>query len=119
MPYSKDHSIGRPDLDNVFLKARAAAGMHIQKMMDENKGKCDPHADFRWIKPELSWPSFDDLTFAYRNKIFSVLVAYCLNEKDEKGKVRFDLPFGRSAAQFDAAVKNDLVPCVFPIYPDR
>lgn len=105
------YEIDRSNPSPQFLEARNRAGLALQEQFKALGGKLEPPKDFRWIKAELTWPSFDDLTFGYRNQVFSVLVE--------------PLRDGRSLLSpnsiercLDAARDNHLVPCVFPIEID-
>ena len=80
--------------------------MAIQAQFNRLKGKLDLAHDYKWVKPELSWPSFDHLTFGYRNQIFSVLVASVRN-----GKV--SLRSEEISRCLAACEENNLVPCLF------
>ena len=55
-----------------FLRARNEAGVCLQEQFKKFAGRVEPQHDFRWIKADLTWPSFDHLTFAYKNQVFSV-----------------------------------------------
>lgn len=57
-----------------LLDARNVAGLALQESFRREAGKVDPPRDFRWIKAEFTWPSFDHLTFGYGNQVFSVVV---------------------------------------------
>jgi len=57
-----------------LLDARNVAGLALQDSFRREAGKVDPPRDFRWIKAEFTWPSFDHLTFGYGNQVFSVVV---------------------------------------------
>ena len=59
-----------------FHRARNAAGVRLQEMFKKFGDRVEPQHDYRWIKSDLTWPSFDHLTFAYRNQVFSVLVDF-------------------------------------------
>jgi len=57
-----------------LLDARNVARLALQDSFRREAGKVDPPRDFRWIKAEFTWPSFDHLTFGYGNQVFSVVV---------------------------------------------
>lgn len=91
-----------------FLRARNVAGATLQKQFSKHAGKLPESRDFRWIKSDLTWPSFDHLTFAYGNQIFSVLVEIIDGEESQLSKQECQ-------RCFDACVKNNLIPCVFQV----
>jgi hypothetical protein len=91
-----------------FLRARSVAGNALQTMFQALSGNSPPSRDFRWIKAELTFPSFEHLTFGYRNKVFSVLV-------DVLASGRSSLSAQARTRCCDAARHHDLVPCAFPV----
>ncbi len=91
-----------------FLHARQVAGVTLQDQFQKESGKAKPGKDYRWIKAELTWPSFDDLTFAFGNQVFSVLV-----DLVEGG--RSTLPQAARERCIKACRENRLVPCVFAV----
>jgi hypothetical protein len=100
--------IPRPQPSADFLHARNVAGVTLQHQFSKHAGKLPESRDFRWIKSDLTWPSFDHLTFAYGNQIFSVLVEVIDNEESL-------LSEQECQRCFDACVKNNLIPCVFRV----
>ena len=102
------HEIPRPQPSADFLHARNVAGVTLQHQFSKHTGKLPESRDFRWIKSDLTWPSFDHLTFAYGNQIFSVLVEVIDNEESL-------LSEQECQRCFDACVKNNLIPCVFRV----
>lgn len=110
MPYIID----RPDPDRQFLDDRANALVYTEKTALKAEGiECrvtGKHKYFRWIKTELSYPSFDDFTFGYRNQVFSVLVL----RADDRGRLINAPP--RIEALRRECHNNNLVPCIFPVH---
>jgi hypothetical protein len=112
---NKNHAmsfpIDRPNLSPVFVEVWTIAGVALQAQFRQEAGKVEPQVDYRWIKAELTWPSFDHLTFGYGNQIFSVLV-----------DVTHDGQFGLTEQQIDRCLKacteNNLIPCIFRVNPD-
>jgi hypothetical protein len=102
------HQIDRAEPSPQFLKARNMAGCALQEQFKKLGGKMAPSKDFRWVKAELTWPSFDHLTFAYGNRVFAVLV-----DPVEGGRSGIS----RQAMDrfLDATRENNLPSCVFPI----
>lgn len=91
-----------------FLRARNAAGSHLQEMFRQLGGRVESQHDFRWIKADLTWPSFDHLTFAYKNQVFSVLVDLV---EDHRGMITSK----EVTRCIDACTENNLVPCLFSV----
>ena len=91
-----------------FLKARQIAGFSLQKRFECESGKVDASNDYKCIKSELSWPSFDHLTFSYRNQVFSVLVGI-------EGESGLSLNKKEIDCCLDACSANNLIPCLFLI----
>ena len=91
-----------------FLRARNEAGVRLQEQFKKFAGRVEPQHDFRWIKADLTWPSFDHLTFGYKNQVFSVLVDLV---QDRRGT----LTSKEVKRCIDACTENNLVPCLFPV----
>ncbi|MBR0257212.1 MAG: hypothetical protein IJQ58_05695 [Synergistaceae bacterium] len=109
MPYI----IGRSDPERQFLNDRAMALAYTEKNALKSEGISSftgEHKFFRWIKTELSYPSFDDFTFGYKNQIFSVMVL----RATEKGILINPRP--RIEALRRECSSNNLIPCVFPVH---
>lgn len=102
------YQIDTPELSEQFLKARQMAGFAIQKQFECERKDEDASNNYKWIKPELSWPSFDHLTFSYRNQIFSVLVGI-------EGEGGLSLNKEEIDRCLDACSANNLIPCLFHI----
>ena len=102
------YEIDRRETSPQFLEARHVAGVTLQEQFKRLGGKLDSPHDFRWVKTELTWPSFDNLTFAYGNRVFSVLVDAMEGGRSGISQQAMD--------RFLAATQaNQLVPCVFPV----
>lgn len=93
-----------------FLHARSIAGGVLQGQFDANHGSADPSRDYKWIKTELTWPSFDHLTFAFGNRVFSILV-----DLQEGDGGRSQLSHRERERCTAAAAEHKLVPCLFPV----
>lgn len=102
------YEIPRPQPSHEFLRARNVAGCILQEQFKKHGGKLTPSRDYRWIKSDLTWPTFDHLTFAYGNQVFAVLVEVF----DDGQSLLSEQECKRC---FDAAVKHNLIPCIFPI----
>jgi len=102
------YEIDRTEPSPQFLNARHVAGITLQEQFKKLGGKLDSPHDFRWVKTELTWPSFDHLTFAYGNRVFSVLVDAMEGGRSAISRQAMD-------RFLEATKKNNLVPCIFPI----
>ena len=95
--------IDRPQESELFLNARNAMGRFIQTKMRESGEQ-----GFSWLRADLTSPSFDDMNFAYKNQVFSLLLELKINGRnilDENRKKIFR----------EVCEKNNLLPCVFPM----
>ncbi len=102
------YEISHPEPTKEFLHSRNVAGVTLQKQFSKHAGKLPEPRDFRWIKSDLTWPSFDHLTFAYGNQIFSVLIEIIDGEESQLSKQECQRCFVECA-------KNNLIPCVFQV----
>ncbi|MFZ4595164.1 MAG: hypothetical protein ACOYOF_12985 [Verrucomicrobiaceae bacterium] len=102
------YQIDPHDPSQEFLRARNAAGVRLQEQFKRFGGRVEPQHDYRWLKADLTWPSFDHLTFAYRNQVFSVLVDLVQDR-------RTGLKHQDVKRCVDACTEHNLVPCVFPV----
>lgn len=98
----------RPEPSQQFLEARNMAGQVLQGQFQANGGALPEHTDYKWIKAELTYPSFDHLTFAYGNQVFSVLVELV----DDGSSFLTQKECDRC---LDESEKNNLVPCAFRV----
>lgn len=105
---NKTYEITPGEPSELFLKARNAAGLVLQNEFNKRKGKVAKPKDYKWIKAELTYPSFDHLTFGHGNQVFSVLV-----ELLEEGKSY--LTDNERSRFIKATEENHLVPCIFRI----
>jgi hypothetical protein len=92
----------------AFLRARNAAGVRLQDLFGQFGGCVQNSQDYRWIKTDLTWPSFDHLTFAYRNQVFSLLV-------DLVHSGRSSLSIQEVKRCVNACTEHNLISCVFPV----
>ena len=107
-PLTVSYQIDPNKPSEEFLRARHVAGIRLQEMFQQLGGRVDSQHDFRWIKADLTWPSFDHLTFAYENQVFSVLVDLVQNR-------RGTITSKEVRRCIDACTENNLVPCIFPV----
>lgn len=101
------YQIDRPEESKLFLQARDCMGRFIQSKMNEFGGFSGPDG-FRWVRKELTSPSFDDMNFAYKNKVYSLLL-----ELQDNGKNL--LPEKRKKIFEEVCKKNNLIPCIFKL----
>jgi hypothetical protein len=102
------YEIDRTNPSPQFLNARNVAGRTLQDQFKKLGGRAEDPKDFRWVKTEPTWPSFDHLTFAFGNRVFSVLV-------DALEGGRTDISRQAMNRFLEAARANNLVPCIFPV----
>lgn len=102
--------IDRPEPSEIFLKARSIAGRQLQSQFNIlNKEIVNSSYDgFKWIKAELTYPSFDNLTFAFKNSIFSVVI-----ELIDKSGSSFTQQ--QKKRLLEACEENNLNACLFKI----
>ena len=105
--------LDRPEPGRQFLEDRMRAGAHIEQNIKKFYGLAEnENSDFRWIKTDLSYPSFDDFTFGYKSSIYSVLVQrVALNGHSYK----IQDTGGRIDRLIHECRNNNLVPCIFPV----
>ena len=92
----------------LFQRARNVTGQTLQEQFKREGGKVEPSLDYMWVKAELTWPSFDHLTFGYGNQIFSVLVD--LTDAGRSGLTKQEID-----RCVEACAANNLIPCAFQI----
>jgi len=119
--YSKGqnwHDIERPEESREYLEARSIAGRQLQSNFVDNENHWGK--GFHWVKAELTSPSSDDLTFGYKNQVFSVLIDFVKPVRHLFKKMTLEsLTSQKRLDDFlTAARENNLVPCLFPIYRD-
>jgi hypothetical protein len=102
--------IDRPEPSEILKQAANIAGNQLQEQFSGfNKGEVNSSYDgFKWIKTELTFPSFDHLTFAYKNSVFSVVIELI----DNNGTSLSPQVLERL---LKACVENNLLPCIFRI----
>jgi hypothetical protein len=100
--------IDRPEPSEIFLRARHIAGSQLQDQFNANNQKSvnSSYDGFKWIKAELTYPSFDNLTFAYKNSVFSVVIELI----DDKGS---SFTKQQKDRLLIACEENNLIPCTF------
>jgi hypothetical protein len=103
--------IDRPEPSEIFLRARHIAGSQLQDQFNANNQKSvnSSYEGFKWIKAELTYPSFDNLTFAYKNSVFSVVIELI----DDKGS---SFTKQQKDRLLKACDENNLISCTFRLY---
>jgi len=119
--YSKGqnwHDIEHPEESREYLEARSIAGRQLQSNFVDNENHWGK--GFHWVKAELTSPSSDDLTFGYKNQVFSVLIDFVKPVKCLFKHMTLEslTPQKRLNNFLTVARENNLVPCLFPIYRD-
>ncbi len=102
--------LDRPEPNEIFLKARQIAGSQLQKQFSvfNERNVNSSYDGFKWIKAEITYPSFDDLTFAYKNSIFSVVIELIDNTGTSYNRPQKDI-------LLKACEENNLIPCLFKV----
>lgn len=91
-----------------FFEARNLAGATLEQQFSLLPQSGSPSRNAKWLKADLTWPSFDHLTFAYRGAVFSVLVDIVENNESS-------LEPNATKRCLDAATAHNLIPCVFRV----
>jgi len=91
----------RPNKTKDYWIARDKVGHFLQNRFNKHNG-------FKWIRVEPMSPKFDDMSFAYKNKIFSVLI-------DIKNSIHETLTKKERDTFLNECTSNNLIPCIFPI----
>ncbi|UAM98745.1 hypothetical protein K8354_02665 [Polaribacter litorisediminis] len=102
--------IDRPEPTEIFLKAIQKTGFQLQEQFKAfNKEQVDSSFDgFKWVKSELTYPSFDNLSFSFKSSIYSVVIELI----DETGS---SFSFKQRERLLKACDDNNLIPCLFKI----
>ena len=101
--------IDRPQPTVFFVYVREMVGYWLQQEM--NKLKEDKwHQGAHWIKMEWTYPCFEQLTFAYKNQIFCVVI-----EIIDKTTGESLLPQKWKNNLIDNCIKNNLIPCLYKV----
>jgi hypothetical protein len=103
--------IDRPEPSEIFLQARQIAGFQLQEQFTfYNKGKeiYSSNHGFKWIKAELTYPSFEHLTFAYKNSVYAVVIELIENTETS-------CSIQQKERLLIACTENNLIPCLFKV----
>lgn len=93
----------------VVLRARNVAGQCLERLFAQyNKGVSNKFECFTWLKTELTAPSFEHLTFSYKNAVFPILIDVIADDGNT-------LSQSERRLLCDEAVKYNLVPCIYEV----
>jgi len=99
--------LDRPEPSPALVRARQLAGHHLEEQFKfRYNNSVDEHKNYRWIKSEWTYPSFEHFTFAYKNQLFPVFVELIENgvssitEKNITNLV-------------NSSKRYNLIPCIF------
>jgi hypothetical protein len=95
-----------PDHSPNFSRALQIAGETLQEQFNSEGGKFADDLDYRWLKPDQTWPSFEHFIFGFRNQIFAVLVATTADGQISLSNKEID-------RCLEPCASNNLVPCLF------
>lgn len=98
------YPIDRPDPTQFFLDVRQLVGCWLQKEIDKLKGA-------HWLKTNLTYPSFEHLSMAYKNQIFCIIIDV-INEKTNKHY----LPEQYRQNLVKECTNNNLIPCIYKVF---
>lgn len=96
-------------------------GRYLQQMMDAAQAENpDRKSLFYWLKTAPARPSFADVVFGCRNKIFAIIAARVVERPAKEGGI--DLAVTVDAERRDLlireSIQNGIVPAMFPMWPD-
>lgn len=102
--------IDRPEPTEEFLQARRVALFRLQNQFNLKRGAAEnPHADFHYIRTNINYPTFDHISFGYKNKVFSVFIDFVDDSLTS-------LTPGEYVENLvNVAEDNNLIPCLFKI----
>lgn len=96
-------------------------GRYLQQMMDaaqaENSGR---KPLFYWLKTAPARPSFADVVFGCRNKVFAVIASRVLERPAKEGGIELAVTVDaeRRDLLIRESIQNGIVPAMFPMWPD-
>ncbi len=98
----KSREIDKVAPSELFIDVMNISGQFLHEKMVEVD-------DCSWLKSELTRPSFDHFTIAYKNQVFSILI----DIRDDNGTSFLPPEFLKR--QLVESEKNNLIPCLFPV----
>ena len=99
---TKSKEIDKVAPSELFIDVMNISGQFLHGKMVEVE-------DCSWLKSELTRPSFDHFSIAYKNQVFSILI----DIRDENGNSFLPPEFLKR--QLVESEKNNLIPCLFPV----
>lgn len=101
--------IDRANTSEMLVRARNIAGEYLERRFHKlNENKTEQYDQFIWVKPEFTSPSFEHITFGYKNAVFPVLVDILIDG-------RSTLPEKKRCLLCDESLKHNLTPCLFEV----
>ena len=109
----KTYPLENIKLTKEYIDAWKITGLHLQKLFNEyNKIENSQGNGFNWLRTKIITPSFDSMTFRYKNQVFSILID--LIEFDDD-KVISKTTQAAKDLQIKICAENNLLPCLFKI----
>ncbi len=99
---TKSREIDKVAPSELFIDIMNFSGQFLQEKI-HGAEKCN------WLKSEMTRPSFDHFSIAYKNQVFSILI----DIRDDEGNSFLPPEFLKR--QLGEAKKNNLIPCLFPV----
>jgi len=94
------------------FKAVDMAGYYLQNVL-ERYGK--PFEDFNWQKLGYMCSETDDISFRYKNQVFSILILIYYKGEEIQGDEFGEINEERKKRFIENCEKNNLIPCYFPM----
>ena len=99
---TKSREIDKVPPSELFIDVMNFSGQFLHEKMNQVEN-CS------WLKSEMTRPSFDHFSIAYKNQVFSILI----DIRDDDGNSFLPPEFLKR--QLGEAKKNNLIPCLFPV----
>ena len=103
------YPVPKENPSDFFLMARNWVGSMLQKEMTKLPEGFSKRGAY-WIKAEYTTTAFEDLTFAYKNQIFCILVEFI-----DKKTGQSLLPIQKIERLINESKKNNLIPCLYKV----
>ena len=101
------YDIDRPEPSQFFIDTRDLVRNWLQQRMNQSEGS-------RWIKVDFTYPSFEHLSFSYKNQVFCVVIDI-IDENTKKSC----LPDKTKNLLIRECEKNNLIPCLYKVLVDN
>ena len=106
----KFYILDRPNPTKEFLAARQVALHRLRHQFNLKGGRVsNGHEDFRMIRVDLTYPTFDHFSFGYKNAVFAVFIDFIDEQQNSLTPRRY------IENLINVANDNNLVPCLFKI----